>query len=173
MLPGLGKVSKVLCPGTRDWLDAQAQPLQHAAHARWGEAAECCVDAAAGMPISRPCCVLRGRGVQNVYHLLSRGPFETDLAETCRRHNVSLLAYSPLAGELVWECASLGVRMGSPGWPWATSVPAAHADLQLEPQPRLARHTDQTCFVQQHSGCWQRQRVTLAACPAPAGHQHC
>lgn len=32
------------------------------------------------------------------YHLLQRVNFETDLAETCRRHNVSLLAYSPLAG---------------------------------------------------------------------------
>jgi hypothetical protein len=33
------------------------------------------------------------------YHMLQRVSFETDLAETCRRHNVSLLAYSPLAGE--------------------------------------------------------------------------
>jgi aryl-alcohol dehydrogenase-like predicted oxidoreductase len=30
--------------------------------------------------------------------LQNRGPYETDLAETCRRHNVGLLAYSPLAG---------------------------------------------------------------------------
>jgi aryl-alcohol dehydrogenase-like predicted oxidoreductase len=33
------------------------------------------------------------------YHMLQRVSFETDLAETCRRHNVSLLAYSPLAGK--------------------------------------------------------------------------
>jgi diketogulonate reductase-like aldo/keto reductase len=33
------------------------------------------------------------------YHMLQRVSFETDLAEACRRHNVSLLAYSPLAGE--------------------------------------------------------------------------
>lgn len=37
--------------------------------------------------------------IQNAYHLLARVNYETDLAETCRRHNVSLLAYSPLAGE--------------------------------------------------------------------------
>lgn len=36
--------------------------------------------------------------IQNAYSLLVRVPFETDLAEACRRHNVSLLAYSPLAG---------------------------------------------------------------------------
>ncbi|GBF92777.1 aldo keto reductase [Raphidocelis subcapitata] len=36
--------------------------------------------------------------IQNCYHLLCRTAYETDLAETCRRHNVSLLAYSPLAG---------------------------------------------------------------------------
>lgn len=35
------------------------------------------------------------------FHLLQRSNYETDLAETCRRHNVSLLAYSPLAGELL------------------------------------------------------------------------
>ncbi|KAI8471365.1 MAG: oxidoreductase [Monoraphidium minutum] len=36
--------------------------------------------------------------IQNCYHMLCRTAYETDLAETCRRHNVSLLAYSPLAG---------------------------------------------------------------------------
>ncbi|GAB4817654.1 hypothetical protein N2152v2_004700 [Parachlorella kessleri] len=38
--------------------------------------------------------------IQNSYSLLSRGPFETDLAEVCapRQCNVGLLAYSPLAG---------------------------------------------------------------------------
>ena len=36
--------------------------------------------------------------IQNVYSLLQRGAYETDLAETCRRTDVSLLAYSPLAG---------------------------------------------------------------------------
>lgn len=36
--------------------------------------------------------------IQNVYSLLQRGGFETDLAECCRREGVSLLAYSPLAG---------------------------------------------------------------------------
>lgn len=38
--------------------------------------------------------------IQNSYSLLYRGAFETDLAETCAPHNanVSLLAYSPLAG---------------------------------------------------------------------------
>lgn len=45
---------------------------------------------AAGLP--------RIQTIQNVYHLIQRGSFETDLAETCRRHQVSLLAYSPLAG---------------------------------------------------------------------------
>ncbi len=30
-----------------------------------------------------------------------RVPFETDLAETCRNHKVSLLAYSPLAGGML------------------------------------------------------------------------
>lgn len=39
--------------------------------------------------------------IQNAYSLLVRVPFETDLAETCRRHNVSLLAYSPLAGGML------------------------------------------------------------------------
>lgn len=36
--------------------------------------------------------------IQNAYSLLVRVPFETDLAETCRRNSVGLLAYSPLAG---------------------------------------------------------------------------
>jgi len=38
--------------------------------------------------------------IQNSYSLLVRGPFETDLVEVCapRQNNVSLLAYSPLAG---------------------------------------------------------------------------
>eukprot|EP01024_Parvocaulis_polyphysoides_P009071 TRINITY_DN1276_c0_g1_i4.p1 TRINITY_DN1276_c0_g1~~TRINITY_DN1276_c0_g1_i4.p1 ORF type:complete len:389 (-),score=44.36 TRINITY_DN1276_c0_g1_i4:237-1403(-) len=36
--------------------------------------------------------------IQNGYNLLFRVPFETDLSETCRFSNVSLLAYSPLAG---------------------------------------------------------------------------
>lgn len=38
--------------------------------------------------------------IQNSYSLLVRGPFETDLAEVCapRQCDVSLLAYSPLAG---------------------------------------------------------------------------
>eukprot|EP00197_Chlamydomonas_leiostraca_P005555 CAMPEP_0202867978 /NCGR_PEP_ID=MMETSP1391-20130828/9902_1 /ASSEMBLY_ACC=CAM_ASM_000867 /TAXON_ID=1034604 /ORGANISM="Chlamydomonas leiostraca, Strain SAG 11-49" /LENGTH=386 /DNA_ID=CAMNT_0049548071 /DNA_START=29 /DNA_END=1189 /DNA_ORIENTATION=- len=36
--------------------------------------------------------------IQNSYSLLVRDKFEHDLAETCRRHNVGLLAYSPLAG---------------------------------------------------------------------------
>jgi aryl-alcohol dehydrogenase-like predicted oxidoreductase len=40
----------------------------------------------------------RVQTIQNVYSLLQRGAFETDLAETCRRTDVSLLAYSPLAG---------------------------------------------------------------------------
>lgn len=31
--------------------------------------------------------------IQNAYSLLVRVPYETDLAETCRRTNVSLLAY--------------------------------------------------------------------------------
>ncbi|KXZ41733.1 hypothetical protein GPECTOR_301g817 [Gonium pectorale] len=39
--------------------------------------------------------------IQNAYSLLVRVPFETDLAETCRRNNVSLLAYSPLAGGML------------------------------------------------------------------------
>ncbi|KAG2449359.1 hypothetical protein HYH02_005513 [Chlamydomonas schloesseri] len=39
--------------------------------------------------------------IQNAYSLLVRVPYETDLAETCRRHNVSLLAYSPLAGGML------------------------------------------------------------------------
>jgi aryl-alcohol dehydrogenase-like predicted oxidoreductase len=45
---------------------------------------------AAGLP--------RIQTIQNCYHMLQRSTFETDLAETCRRHQVSLLAYSPLAG---------------------------------------------------------------------------
>lgn len=49
--------------------------------------------AAAGLP--------RVQTIQNAYSLLVRVPFETDLAETCRRHNVSLLAYSPLAGGML------------------------------------------------------------------------
>ena len=38
--------------------------------------------------------------IQNSYSLLNRGPFETDLNEACspRNADVSLLAYSPLAG---------------------------------------------------------------------------
>ena len=36
--------------------------------------------------------------IQNSYSLLVRVPFETDLAEVCSNTNVSLLAYSPLAG---------------------------------------------------------------------------
>jgi aryl-alcohol dehydrogenase-like predicted oxidoreductase len=36
--------------------------------------------------------------IQNSYSLLVRSAFETDLAETCRRNNIGLLAYSPLAG---------------------------------------------------------------------------
>ena len=38
--------------------------------------------------------------IQNVYNLLSRLQFDTDLAETCapRQCNVGLMAYSPLAG---------------------------------------------------------------------------
>ncbi|KIZ07435.1 Aldo/keto reductase family protein [Monoraphidium neglectum] len=36
--------------------------------------------------------------IQNCYHLLYRTGYETNLAETCRRHDVSLLAFSPLAG---------------------------------------------------------------------------
>eukprot|EP00195_Chlamydomonas_chlamydogama_P008782 CAMPEP_0202895972 /NCGR_PEP_ID=MMETSP1392-20130828/5060_1 /ASSEMBLY_ACC=CAM_ASM_000868 /TAXON_ID=225041 /ORGANISM="Chlamydomonas chlamydogama, Strain SAG 11-48b" /LENGTH=332 /DNA_ID=CAMNT_0049581173 /DNA_START=217 /DNA_END=1215 /DNA_ORIENTATION=- len=36
--------------------------------------------------------------IQNSYSLLVRAAYETDLAEMCRRHNVGLLAYSPLAG---------------------------------------------------------------------------
>ncbi|CAG9466509.1 unnamed protein product [Pedinophyceae sp. YPF-701] len=38
--------------------------------------------------------------IQNVYHLMARGAFETDLAEACApsNYNVGLLAYSPLAG---------------------------------------------------------------------------
>lgn len=36
--------------------------------------------------------------IQNVYNLLTRQPFEVHLAETCRKHNVALMAYSPLAG---------------------------------------------------------------------------
>ncbi|PNG99507.1 Protein tas, partial [Tetrabaena socialis] len=39
--------------------------------------------------------------IQNAYSLLVRVPFETDLAETCRHHHVSLLAYSPLAGGML------------------------------------------------------------------------
>lgn len=48
------------------------------------------------------CCALRPPPLLFAaagYHLLQRSNYETDLAETCRRHNVSLLAYSPLAGE--------------------------------------------------------------------------
>ena len=37
--------------------------------------------------------------IQNSYSLLVRVQYETDLAETCLKHNVGLLAYSPLAGE--------------------------------------------------------------------------
>jgi aryl-alcohol dehydrogenase-like predicted oxidoreductase len=40
----------------------------------------------------------RVQTIQNVYHLMQRSTYETDLAETCHAHNVSLLAYSPLAG---------------------------------------------------------------------------
>ena len=36
--------------------------------------------------------------IQNGYNLLQRIAFETDLNETCSKHNVLLLAYSPLAG---------------------------------------------------------------------------
>ncbi len=38
--------------------------------------------------------------IQNVYSLLSRVQFDTDLAEVCapRQCNVGLMAYSPLAG---------------------------------------------------------------------------
>eukprot|EP01026_Neomeris_dumetosa_P046553 TRINITY_DN3964_c0_g1_i14.p1 TRINITY_DN3964_c0_g1~~TRINITY_DN3964_c0_g1_i14.p1 ORF type:complete len:404 (+),score=41.23 TRINITY_DN3964_c0_g1_i14:39-1214(+) len=36
--------------------------------------------------------------IQNAYSLLVRVEYETNLAETCRFNNVSLLAYSPLAG---------------------------------------------------------------------------
>eukprot|EP00775_Hariotina_reticulata_P004116 gene4116-4362_t len=38
------------------------------------------------------------RGLEEVIKAGKRGSYETDLAEMCRRHNVSLLAYSPLAG---------------------------------------------------------------------------
>ncbi|GAX79988.1 hypothetical protein CEUSTIGMA_g7427.t1 [Chlamydomonas eustigma] len=36
--------------------------------------------------------------IQNSYSLLVRTQYETDLAEICSKHNVGLLAYSPLAG---------------------------------------------------------------------------
>ena len=39
--------------------------------------------------------------IQNVYNLLCRVRYETDLAETCRRKDVGLLAYSPLAGGIL------------------------------------------------------------------------
>ena len=45
-------------------------------------------------PATRPKMV----SIQNSYSLLVRVPFETDLAETCHHAEVSLLAYSPLAG---------------------------------------------------------------------------
>merc|ERR1719336_3812224 len=45
-------------------------------------------------PATRPKMV----SIQNSYSLLVRVPFETDLAETCHHTEVSLLAYSPLAG---------------------------------------------------------------------------
>jgi diketogulonate reductase-like aldo/keto reductase len=44
--------------------------------------------------------------------MLQRVSFETDLAEACRRHNVSLLAYSPLAGEWTAFFASCGSCLG-------------------------------------------------------------
>jgi aryl-alcohol dehydrogenase-like predicted oxidoreductase len=49
---------------------------------------------------ARDASLPRIQTIQNSYSLLNRGPFETDLAETCapRNGNVSLLAYSPLAG---------------------------------------------------------------------------
>ncbi|KAG1677342.1 hypothetical protein FOA52_010721 [Chlamydomonas sp. UWO 241] len=56
----------------------------------WGVSEFCHAAEAAGLP--------KIQTIQNSYSLLVRTSFETDLAETCRRHNVSLLAYSPLAG---------------------------------------------------------------------------
>jgi len=56
----------------------------------YGVAEFCHLAKSAGLP--------KIQTIQNCYHLNCRVAFETDLAETCRRHNVSLLAYSPLAG---------------------------------------------------------------------------
>ena len=43
----------------------------------------------------------RIRSIQNVYSLLCRVRYETDLAEMCRQHDVGLLAYSPLGGGIL------------------------------------------------------------------------
>ena len=43
----------------------------------------------------------RIRSIQNVYSLVCRVRYETDLAEMCRQHDVSLLAYSPLGGGIL------------------------------------------------------------------------
>jgi aryl-alcohol dehydrogenase-like predicted oxidoreductase len=56
----------------------------------YGVAEFCAAAKQAGLP--------KIQTIQNSYHLLNRINYETDLAETCRRHNVSLMAYSPLAG---------------------------------------------------------------------------
>ena len=36
--------------------------------------------------------------IQNCYSLVVRSQYETNLAETCHKHGVGLLAYSPMAG---------------------------------------------------------------------------
>ncbi|GFR52902.1 hypothetical protein Agub_g15546 [Astrephomene gubernaculifera] len=59
----------------------------------YGVSEFCHLARAAGLPMIQT--------IQNAYSLLVRVPFETDLSETCRRHHVSLLAYSPLAGGML------------------------------------------------------------------------
>jgi hypothetical protein len=64
-------------------------------HIRGEHPLTCCpLQAAEQLGLPRIC------SIQNAYSLLSRVPYETDLAEVCapRQCNVGLLAYSPLAG---------------------------------------------------------------------------
>lgn len=83
--------------------------------------------------VSRFCWLAEQHGlpapvsIQNVYNLISR-QFDLDLAETSYRHNVPLLAYSPLAGGTL-----SGKYLGS------AKPPAARFTLFPEFQPRYSR----------------------------------
>lgn len=84
--------------------------------------------------------------IQNSYSLLVRGPFETDLAETCaqRQCNVGLLAYSPLAGE--WGQGACGHRWDSRG--------AGHVQCQQRWARAVARRQCHTaCTALSCSSC--------------------